>query len=72
MKCWLSGCVTSHSIDVAKHVMDVVFILLRLDVERAITLKVLNDTLIGYICIPTAYFFKILISNILQQFIVEI
>lgn len=46
MKCWLSGCVTSHSTDVAKHVMDVVFILVRLDVERAITLKVLNDTLI--------------------------
>lgn len=46
MKCWLSGCVTSHSIDVAKHVMDLVFILVRLDVERSITLKVLNDTLI--------------------------
>lgn len=46
MKCWLNGCVTSHSIDVAKHVMDLVFILVRLDVERSITLKVLNDILI--------------------------
>lgn len=46
MKCWLSGCVTCPSIDVAKHVMDRVFIFVRLDVERATTLKPLNDTLI--------------------------
>lgn len=46
MKCWLNGRVMSHSIDVAKHVMDLVFILVRLDVERSITLKVLNDILI--------------------------
>lgn len=33
MKCWLSGCMTSHSIDLAKYVIDLVFLFVRLGVE---------------------------------------